>query len=148
LAYAEAGVSGYVTCEQPVEDVVRAVKAVARGEMLCTPRVAATLVRHVATLAAGLGAREIPAVTSLTPREIEIVGLIDRGMSNKQIAGTLHIEVATVKNHVHNVLDKLQLKRRGEAAAHLRRQGVAPLAPVPPLESVAPFAPAAVLESI
>ena len=58
---------------------------------------------------------------ALTPREIEIVRLIDQGCSNKQIAATLSIELPTVKNHVHNLLDKLGVHRRGEAAAQLRR---------------------------
>ena len=57
---------------------------------------------------------------TLPPREREIVALIDRGLSNKEIAGELHIELATVKNHVHSVLDKLQVRRRGAAAAAIR----------------------------
>ena len=121
LAYAEAGVSGYVTCEQSIEDVVGAVQAVARGEMICTPRMAATLVRHVATLAAGLADRPRRGEQALTRRELEIVGLIDRGMSNKQIARALHIEVATVKNHVHNILEKLGARSRAQAVALSRR---------------------------
>lgn len=120
LAFAEAGVSGYVTCEQSLADVVAAVRAVAREEMICTPRVAAALLRHVAELAADLEVEAEAPHASLTRRELEIVHLIDRGMSNKQIARTLHIEVATVKNHVHNVLEKLNVDRRGEAAARLR----------------------------
>jgi DNA-binding NarL/FixJ family response regulator len=59
-------------------------------------------------------------VARLTPREAQIVGLIDKGLSNKQIAGRLSIEPATVKNHVHNILEKLDVTRRGEAAAALR----------------------------
>ena len=121
LDFAEAGVSGYVTSEQSVDDIVSAVQAVGRGEMICTPRMAATLVRHVATLAAGGRAHAAAAGHSaLTYREHEIVRLIDYGMSNKQIADALQIEVTTVKNHVHNILEKLQVKRRGEAAARLR----------------------------
>ncbi|HWH95695.1 MAG TPA: response regulator transcription factor [Baekduia sp.] len=120
LAFAEAGVSGYVTCEQSLVDVVAAVRAVAREEMICTPRVAAALLRHVAALAADLEVEAEVPHASLTRRELEIVQLIERGMSNKQIARTLHIEVATVKNHVHNVLEKLNVDRRGEAAARLR----------------------------
>ena len=69
LAFAEAGVSGYVTCEQSVDDVVAVVHAVAREEMLCTPRVAATLLRHVAVLAADREARTAPPLKTLTRRE-------------------------------------------------------------------------------
>jgi DNA-binding NarL/FixJ family response regulator len=58
---------------------------------------------------------------SLTRREREIVVLIDDGLSNKEIAQRLNIEVATVKNHVHNLLEKLHVSTRAQAAAHLRR---------------------------
>jgi DNA-binding NarL/FixJ family response regulator len=60
-------------------------------------------------------------LAALTPRELEIVALIEQGLSNKQIAQRLSIELATVKNHVHRILAKLELSRRGEAAALLRR---------------------------
>jgi two-component system nitrate/nitrite response regulator NarL len=126
LAFAEAGVSGYVTCEQSVDDVVAAVRAVAREEMLCTPRIAAALLRHVAALAAEREMGAAPPLNTLTRRELEIVSLIDRGMSNKQIARALQIEVATVKNHVHNVLEKLHVERRGEAAARVRARAQDP----------------------
>ena len=61
-----------------------------------------------------------PSAERLTRREAEIVGLIDEGLSNKQIAGRLSIELATVKNHVHSILEKLQVERRAEAAARVR----------------------------
>jgi DNA-binding NarL/FixJ family response regulator len=118
LACAEAGVAGYVTREGSVEDLVAAVESVARGEMLCSPRMAATLLQRVATLAlerspAGIEAR-------LTGRELQILDLIDQGLSNKEIARRLTIELSTVKNHVHNILEKLNVTRRGEAAARAR----------------------------
>ena len=62
---------------------------------------------------------DLPSGGGLTQREVEIVGLLARGLSNKEIAGALNIEVATVKNHVHNILEKLHVKRRSEAAARL-----------------------------
>jgi DNA-binding NarL/FixJ family response regulator len=74
----------------------------------------------VAALAAD--AAPTPPVTALTVREREIARLVEDGLSNKQIAGRLGIEVATVKNHVHNLLEKLQVHRRGEAVARLRRR--------------------------
>jgi DNA-binding NarL/FixJ family response regulator len=118
---AEAGVAGYVTIEASADEVVRAVESVARGETLCSPKLTATLLRRVASLAR----EQRPAralVSSLTAREQEIVALIDRGLSNKEIAHGLSIEVATVKNHVHNILEKLNVTRRAEAAALLRRR--------------------------
>ncbi len=58
---------------------------------------------------------------ALTPREVEIAGLLDDGLTNKEIARRLYIEVATVKNHVHNILEKLGARSRGEAASKIRR---------------------------
>jgi two-component system, NarL family, nitrate/nitrite response regulator NarL len=118
IACAEAGVAGYVTREGSVEDVVEAVESVARGEMLCSPRMAATLLQRVATLALERSPGSIEA--RLTRRELEILDLIDQGLSNKEIARRLTIELSTVKNHVHNVLEKLNVSRRGEAAARAR----------------------------
>jgi ATP/maltotriose-dependent transcriptional regulator MalT len=57
----------------------------------------------------------------LTLREEEVLGLVDQGLSNKEIAGRLRVEVSTVKNHVHNLLQKLQVPRRGRASAVFRR---------------------------
>jgi DNA-binding NarL/FixJ family response regulator len=77
------------------------------------------LLQHVADIA-----RSAPgsaAAGALTAREREILRLIDEGLSNKQIAVALHIGLPTVKNHVHHILEKLQVRRRAEAAALLRR---------------------------
>lgn len=121
LACAESGIAGYLSREGSLDDLLSTVESVARGEVLCSPRVAATLLRRVATLAAERRPRA--AAANLTPREREIVGLIDEGLSNKEIAFRLSIEVHTVKNHVHNVLEKLAVHRRSEAAARLREDG-------------------------
>jgi DNA-binding NarL/FixJ family response regulator len=118
LGCAEAGVAGYVPRDASVDHLVAVIESAARGEAICSPRIAASLLRRVATLAAGQGAG-VPQ-GQLTSREREIVGLIDRGLSNKEISGHLGIEVATVKNHVHNLLEKLKVHRRGEAAARMR----------------------------
>jgi two-component system nitrate/nitrite response regulator NarL len=119
IDFAEAGVSAYVTTEQSVEELVAAVEGAARGEALCSPRAAAALLARLAALAAerepgGGGAGR------LTAREQQILRLIDRGLSNKEIARELFIEVATVKNHVHHILGKLEVSTRSEAAAILR----------------------------
>ena len=66
----------------------------------------------------------VAAQSGLTPREMDILGLIEEGLSNKQIARRLNIGVSTVKNHVHNVLAKLHVTRRTEAAALIRRNPV------------------------
>ncbi len=118
IACAEAGVAGYLPREGSVEDLVATVRSVARGEVLCSPRVAAMLLRRVATLASER--HSWTGRAHLTAREREIVRLIDEGLSNKEIAQRLYIEVRTVKNHVHNILEKLQVHHRGEAAALMR----------------------------
>jgi two-component system, NarL family, nitrate/nitrite response regulator NarL len=118
LACAEAGAVGYVPREGSLHDLLAVIASVARGEAVCSPRIAAALLRRVASLAAHRAVNQVPA--SLTSREREIVRLIDAGLSNKDIARRLCIEVATVKNHVHNILEKLHVHRRSEAAAHLR----------------------------
>jgi DNA-binding NarL/FixJ family response regulator len=118
LSCAEVGAAGYVPREASLEDLVTVIESVARGEAICSPRVAASLLRRVAALAGGRGGELHQA--PLTSREREVLRLIDQGLSNKEIARNLGIEVATVKNHVHNLLEKLQVHRRGEAAARVR----------------------------
>jgi two-component system nitrate/nitrite response regulator NarL len=117
----EAGVAGYVTEDAELDQLVAALESVARGETLCSPKMAAALVRRVAALAAERD--EAGPVTRLTSRELEIMRLIEHGLSNKEIAGRLSIELSTVKNHVHNILEKLGARRRSEAVARLRRSG-------------------------
>ena len=119
LACAEAGVAGYVTRDDSLDAMVDAIESVARGELRCTPRLAAVLFNRIGALSTAAPPQDV-GNDRLTPREREIVGLIDDGYSNKAIAQRLHIEIATVKNHVHNILEKLQVGRRGEAAARVR----------------------------
>lgn len=114
---AEAGVSGYVTRDESPAHLASALRSVARGEMRCSPRIAATLLRRVTALAAEHEARRSDA---LTARELEILELIALGLSNKEIAQRLCIQLATVKNHVHHILEKLGVNRRTQAAARVR----------------------------
>ena len=120
LALAEAGVAGYVTVEQPLDELVAAVEAATNDELQCSPRVAAALAKRVAALAGGPRGN---GDQRLTRREREIAALIAEGLLNKQIARRLSIEQATVKNHVHNILAKLGASRRDEVAALLRSHG-------------------------
>jgi DNA-binding NarL/FixJ family response regulator len=120
IAWAEAGVAGYVSREASSAELSEVIEAVARGETLFSPRVAAVLLRRVSALPTR-PSLDIPGLIGrLTTRERDIVALIDQGFSNKEIANQLCIEVSTVKNHVHNILDKLGVHRRGQAAALLR----------------------------
>jgi two-component system, NarL family, nitrate/nitrite response regulator NarL len=117
LACAQAGVSGYVTRDDSLETLIAAIESVARGELLTTPRMAAVLFERFGAMSAATGSAD---AERLTPREREIAELVRDGFSNKAIAQRLQIEIPTVKNHVHNILEKLKVHRRGEAAALLR----------------------------
>ena len=117
VTLAECGVRGYVSHDGSMEELLAATDAALRGELHCPPRLAAALARRLATVRAG----QAEGVGALSHREHEIVQLVDSGMSNKEIASRLHIEMATVKNHMHHILHKLGVQRRGEAAAALRR---------------------------
>jgi two-component system nitrate/nitrite response regulator NarL len=122
IACAEAGAAAYVPADASVEDLVVMLESAVRGELMCSPRVAASLFNRLATLAC---ARKDPHERApLTGREVEIMRLIDQGLSNKEIGRRLSIETATVKNHVHNILEKLRVHRRGEAAAWARRSAL------------------------
>lgn len=113
----EAGAAGYVTREASLDELFDVARRAVEGEALCSPRVVASLAARLADLAAQRSGRS--AIVDLTAREREIVDLIATGLSNKQIAGQLCIEVPTVKNHVHHILVKLQVERRGAVAALL-----------------------------
>jgi DNA-binding NarL/FixJ family response regulator len=120
LAYVEAGIAGYVPRDGSLEDLAAVVDSVARDESVVTPRVAASLMRRVKALASDRAPSARNA--TLTAREGEIAYLIEQGKSNKEIAVLLNIEVATVKNHVHNILEKLHINRRGQVSGNLHRQ--------------------------
>ena len=111
----EMGLSGYVPREGCLDDLVLAIKAAGRGEIICPPRITAALVERVTNLAE---AQDGPD-RRLTHREKEVTILVHQGLSNKQIAQQLHITLATVKNHVHNVLRKLRVHKRLDAARRL-----------------------------
>jgi two-component system, NarL family, nitrate/nitrite response regulator NarL len=118
MACAEAGAVGYVTREGSVDELVVALCAAARGELICSPRIAGCLARRVATLSAGREPQCEPC--RLSRREREIALLLGDDLSNKEIAVRLTIEVSTVKNHVHSILNKLQVQRRSDAARLVR----------------------------
>jgi two-component system, NarL family, nitrate/nitrite response regulator NarL len=120
IACAEARVSGYVEREGSLEELESAVSLAARGEAYCPPRVATALMRRLASLASDEEGPD-PSL-GLTSRELQVVELIQEGLSNKQIAQRLCIELPTVKHHVHHILSKLGVTRRADVA--LRIQGL------------------------
>ena len=116
--YVEVGAVGYSSREASLDDLNAVIQSVARDEVVCSPQVAARLFRRVAALSTERWSQVENA--RLTRRETEIVQLIDQGLSNREIAQRLGIDIYTVKNHVHSILEKLRVHRRGEAAARMR----------------------------
>jgi DNA-binding NarL/FixJ family response regulator len=112
-----AGASGYLLKDIPLDEVAGTVRAVHGGQSLINPSMAAKLLAEFASLArrdAEDRAEQVPA-PKLTEREMQVLKLIARGMNNRDIAGELYISENTVKNHVRNILEKLQIHSRMEA---------------------------------
>ena len=112
-----AGASGYLLKDIPLDEVADAVRAVHGGQSLINPSMAGKLLTEFATLAKRDDeerAQEVPA-PRLTEREMQVLKLVARGMNNRDIAKELFISENTVKNHVRNILEKLQIHSRMEA---------------------------------
>ena len=114
------GAAGYLLMDATLDDLISNIRAVMNGETLCSPRVASLAFGRVSTLTRQIENGHVGNGTRLTRRETEVVRLIDEGLTNKEIAVHLHIEVSTVKNHVHNILDKLNLHNRYSAVKHVK----------------------------
>jgi DNA-binding NarL/FixJ family response regulator len=124
LACFEAGAAGYIPQEASLEELLNNIQAVAAGEALCSPKVTALLVTRIAEARHERELRRVQGLPNLTRRELEIIALVEEGLSNKEIGVRLKIEIPTVKTHIHNILEKLQLDRRREAAQYVREQGL------------------------
>ena len=118
------GASGYVLDNGSFEDVVRNIRAVVAGETMCSPRVANLAFSRILALARQENLSWTNHSNHFTHREREIIVSIEEDLSNKEIATRLHIEVSTVKNHVHNILDKLKLQDRRSAARYVKEHGL------------------------
>jgi DNA-binding NarL/FixJ family response regulator len=112
-----AGTAGCVLYDASADDLLKAIGAVAHGTPPVSPRVVTTLFSYVASLEHG---DFTPPPTALTPREEQILQLVAEGMSNKEIAQTLYLQPQTVKNYVHQVLQKLNLNNRLKLIRHLK----------------------------
>ena len=121
FASVRAGASGYLLKEVSIEEVADAVRAVARGQALITPSMASKLLSEFNILSRRVDEQHGHA-PRLTDREIEVLRLVAKGMSNKDIAAELVIAQNTVKNHVRNILEKLQMRSRMEAAMYAVRE--------------------------
>jgi DNA-binding NarL/FixJ family response regulator len=124
MACIEAGAAGYALKETSFDHLVETIRSAHRGESLCSPQMAASLFSRIAELA-GERILSVPSSSvKLTPRELEIVNAVADGLANKEIAQQLSIETQTVKNHIHNILDKLQLHTRLEAVEYARERNL------------------------
>jgi len=119
-----AGASGYVLKDAPIEEICRSIQAVASGQLLVSPRVARVL---GGTIGDAQDRSELASVlrSTLSERECEVLRLLSLGRANAEIAAELHLSPATVKNHVAEILRKLGVENRVEAAAMAVRAGLA-----------------------
>ncbi len=121
FASIRSGATGYLLKEVAIEEVADAIRAAARGHGLVSPSMAARLLVEFNRLSKPTGAAP-GAASRLTVREIEVLRLVAKGMSNREISGDLQIAENTVKNHVRNILEKLQVRSRTEAAMRAVRE--------------------------
>jgi DNA-binding NarL/FixJ family response regulator len=121
LKYVEAGADGYVLRDNSVGTLLEKVRAADQGEALVSPDIAYALMSRLTELAQLFSRVEtgLDEPVDLTPREQEVLDLVGQGLTNQQIADRLYIEVGTVKNHVHSILQKLDVNSREDAAAYL-----------------------------
>lgn len=121
LRYVVAGVDGFVFEDADVPTLADAVRAAARGEAAVSPRMTYVIMKRLAALYSRYKTSGLDAslLTKLSQREKETLALIGEGLSNREIADDLGIRIGTVKSHVHNLLRKLQVSDRREAAGYL-----------------------------
>jgi DNA-binding NarL/FixJ family response regulator len=110
-----AGASGFLLKDAPPEDLVEAIRIVAAGDALLAPSVTRRLLDRVASRLPRANEDTIPALSELTERELEVLKLLARGLSNAEIAAKLVVSETTVKTHVSRVLAKLDLRDRVQA---------------------------------
>lgn len=121
LQYVEAGAVGYVLKDDTVGDMVAAIQAAQEGKAIVSPKIASALMERVSELAGMFAGLETGVIENagLTPRELEVLELLGQNLTNEEVAERLVIEIGTVKNHVHSILNKLNVSTREEAATYL-----------------------------
>ena len=130
---AEAGIAGYVAREASLDELIETVIGTQKGEFHCPQKIAACIYKTIKRISHNAKDQSPPSVVHhnhenlaavLTKREQQIYSLMADGQSNKQISHNLVIEVSTVKNHVHNILVKLDVKSRAQAVTLLQRNAL------------------------
>lgn len=123
VEFVQAGGSGFILKNAPLSDWIKTIKTVATGAKVLPQVLTQSLFNQIIDLVLSTG-NSIPADSiQFTPRERQVVDLIGEGLSNKEIAESLHIATFTVKSHVHNILEKLTLSTRLQIAAFVRKEG-------------------------
>ena len=115
------GASGYLLKDASIDQVAQAIRVVADGQSLISPSMAAKLLEEFKTISS-VGTKPDVIMPKLTDRELEVLNLVARGLNNREIARDLYISENTVKNHVRNILEKLQLHSRMEAVVYAVRE--------------------------
>jgi two-component system NarL family response regulator len=119
LPYIQAGAAGYVLPEDSVDDLITRIRVAHEDRALISPEIAAALMTRLNEWAQRVQDGPGGKGTELTPRELQVLKLIAQDYTNQEIADELVIEVGTVKNHVHNILRKLDVNSREDAAAYV-----------------------------
>jgi DNA-binding NarL/FixJ family response regulator len=118
------GASGFMLKDAPADELIRAVRVVAAGEALLAPQITRRLIESTVRRRAAAGRPRSRQLRQLTARELEVLELMANGLSNAEIAGSLHLAEQTVKTHVGKVLAKLQLRDRAQAVVFAYETGV------------------------
>ena len=121
LRYIEAGAAGYILKDSSLDELIRIIRLAHKGEAQVSTKVAGALMERLSNLARMFSAVEnkMNGDVRLTARELEVLQFIGEGLTNQEIAARLVVEVGTVKNHVHSILEKLNVSNRDEAASYL-----------------------------
>lgn len=121
LRYIEAGAVGYILKDSSLEDFLAAIRLAQQGEARVSTQIAGAMMERLSNLARLFATVEpkLNGDARLTSRELEVLQCIGLGLTNQEIAARLVVEVGTVKNHVHNILEKLNVSSRDEAASYL-----------------------------
>jgi DNA-binding NarL/FixJ family response regulator len=123
--FVNVGVSGFVLKDATFDEFVETIRSVAAGKNVLPPRMTESLFAQIAREAGGQDRSRVVEDVRMTRREREVIDLIGEGLSNKEIAQRLNIATHTVKSHVRNVMEKLELHTRLQIAAHAHRGAVA-----------------------
>jgi DNA-binding NarL/FixJ family response regulator len=118
-----SGVMGYLLQDASASDVVAAVRAVYRGEAVCPPQLCSVLFRFVAQTTEEMLLADSASRPDLTLRQQQLVSLVAKGLTNKEIASQLNLSEFTVRNHIHNILKQVDASSRSEAVQTIRAYG-------------------------